>query len=70
MATFFALSLPLIGCAVMMAVCARMMRRGDCRTQTDAGSESTELTELRSEVAALRARLARDTASDRDTQPT
>ncbi len=30
MSTLFALVVPFAGCAVMMLLCTRMMRRGDC----------------------------------------
>ena len=54
MATLFALLLPLAGCATMMFLCTRMMRRSDCAAD---GSDVTEIAQLRAEVDELRARL-------------
>ena len=55
MSTLFALVIPFAGCAAMMLVCTRMMRRGDCATT--GAAESTEVAKLQAEVAELRARL-------------
>jgi hypothetical protein len=62
MSTLFALLVPLAGCAAMMLLCTRMMRRGDCATSGPA--EPAEVAQLRAEVAELRARLDPDTAAD------
>ena len=56
MSTLFAL-VPLAGCAAMMLLCTRMMRRGDCATTP---AESAEVAQLRGEVAELRSRLEPD----------
>ncbi len=55
MSTLFALVVPFAGCAVMMLLCTRMMRRGDCTTTGQA--EPAEVARLRAEVAELSARL-------------
>ena len=67
MSTLFALLIPLAGCAVMMVLCARMMRRGNCRAAGP--TEAVELDQLRVEVAELRARVASNHAPDRDQHP-
>lgn len=65
MSTLLAL-VPLAGCAAMMVLCSRMMRRGDCATT--GMPESAEVAQLRAEVADLRARLEPGTQADPDTQ--
>ncbi|MGH9242938.1 MAG: hypothetical protein ACRD29_01195 [Acidimicrobiales bacterium] len=67
MTTLLASLLPLAGCAAMMLLCARMMRRGDCTTTTTA--EPAEVTQLRAEVAQLRARLEPTAQPDEDQLP-
>lgn len=47
--------LPLAGCAAMMLVCSRMMRRGSCAPAPP--TENTEIAQLRAEIADLHARL-------------
>lgn len=57
MSTLLSLALPFAGCALMMLVCSRMMRRGTCQpAKTDASHD--EVAQLRAEIAELRA--ARD----------
>lgn len=58
MDTLLAFAAPAAGCAVMMVLCARMMRRGDCTPASAADSD--EVTRLRAEVAELRATLGTD----------
>lgn len=67
MSTLFALVVPFAGCAVMMLLCSRMMRRGDCATP--ASAEPAEVGRLRTEVAELRARLEPIAQPDRDARP-
>ncbi len=67
MSTLFALVVPFAGCAVMMLLCTRMMRRGDCATP--ASAETAEVALLRTEVADLRARLEPIAQPDRDPRP-
>ncbi len=57
MTTLFALLFPLAGCAAMMFLCSRMMRRGSCATDTTTPAEAIEIAELRVEVAELRSLL-------------
>lgn len=57
MSTLFALVVPFAGCAVMMLLCTRMMRRGNCAPTTTGQAEPGEVAQLRAEVAELRARL-------------
>lgn len=64
MSTLFALVVPLAGCAVMMLLCTRMMRRRDCATP--ASVETAEVALVRTEVAELRARLEPIAQPDRD----
>ena len=66
MSTLLAL-VPLAGCAAMMLLCSRMMRRGDCATTGT--PEPAEVAELRAEVAELRARLEPDAQPDGDHHP-
>lgn len=47
--------LPLAGCAAMMLVCSRMMRRGNCASAPS--TDSTEIEQLRAEIAELHTRL-------------
>ena len=56
MPALVALVLPFAGCAAMMVVCTRMMRRGAC-APTITEAEPGEVAQLRAEVAQLRARL-------------
>lgn len=67
MTTLFASLLPLAGCAAMMMVCSRMMRRGDCATTAPA--DTAEVAQLRAEVAQLRARLEPAAQPDEDQLP-
>ena len=53
---------PLAGCAAMMLLCSRMMRRGECATSDN--PDSAEVAALRTEVAELRARLQPDAQPD------
>lgn len=55
MLAFVASLLPLAGCAAMMLVCSRMMRRGDCASAPP--TETIEIAQLRAEIAELQARL-------------
>lgn len=55
MPAFVASLLPLAGCAAMMLVCSRMMRRGSCASAPP--TENNELDQLRAEIAELHARL-------------
>ena len=66
MSTLFAF-VPLAGCAAMMLLCSRMMRRGDCATTRT--SEPAEVAALRAEVAELRGRLQPDAQPDGDHHP-
>lgn len=66
MSTLFAL-VPLAGCAAMMLLCSRMMRRGDCDTTST--PESAEIAQMRAEVAQLRAQLEPDAQPDGEHQP-
>lgn len=68
MSTLFALVVPFAGCAVMMVLCTRMMRRGDCATTTGQ-AEPAEIAQLRAEVAELRARLEPVAQPDRASRP-
>lgn len=52
MGTILSAVLPFAGCAAMSLMCARMMRRGQCRP--DAGIDDDEVARLRAEVTALR----------------
>ena len=52
MTTLFAFVLPVAGCAAMMLLCSRMMRRGSC--ETPAAADASELADLRAEVARRR----------------
>ncbi len=67
MSTLLALVVPFAGCAAMMLLCARMMRRGD-HTPADP-ADPAEVAQLRTEVAELRARLEPSTQPDRDIRP-
>lgn len=51
MGTILSAVLPFAGCAAMSVLCARMMRRGPCRS--DAGIDD-EVARLRAEVTVLR----------------
>jgi hypothetical protein len=55
MPAFVASLLPLAGCAAMMIVCSRMMRRSSCTSSPPA--EAVEIGQLRAEIAELQARL-------------
>ena len=55
MPAFVVALLPLAGCAAMMLVCSRMMRRGSCAPT--APTENSEIAQLRAEIADLHARL-------------
>lgn len=66
MSTLFALVVPFAGCAAMMLLCTRMMRRGGCATDL---SQPTEVAQLRAEVAELRARLEPAAQPDRASRP-
>ena len=56
--------LPVAGCAVMMLVCARMMRHGHDHPTADAADDQplhpSEVAQLRAEVEQLRAQLDGD----------
>lgn len=67
MYALIALLLPFAGCAAMMAVCAVMMRRGNCSKATAA--DAGEVARLRAEVAELRARLDPTGQANRDQLP-
>lgn len=54
MESLISLLLPFAGCAAMMFVCARMMRRDSC-SNDQAVSDRAEIDELRAQVAELRA---------------
>ena len=69
MSTLFALVVPFAGCAVMLLLCTRMMRRGDCTTSTTGQAEPTEVAQLRAEVAGLRSRLEPGARPYRATPP-
>jgi len=58
---------PVAGCAAMMLLCGRVMRRGDCAKPGT--TDTAEVEQLRAEVAKLRARLEPDAHTDSD-QPT
>lgn len=66
MSTLLAL-VPLAGCAAMMLLCTRMMRRGDCAP--DSSAQPAEVEQLRAEVAELRARLEPIAQPDPDHYP-
>lgn len=55
MSTLLSLALPFAGCALMMLVCARMMRRGSCEPASTETSQA-DIARLRAEIAELRAR--------------
>lgn len=63
MSTLLAL-VPVAGCATMMLLCGRMMRRGDCAQPGTA--DTAEVEQLRAEVAELRARLVPGAHIDAD----
>ncbi len=67
MTTLIASLLPLAGCAAMMLLCTRKMRRVDCTTASPA--ETTDVAQLRAEVAELRARLEPTAQPDEDQLP-
>ena len=67
MSTLFALLVPFAGCAAMMLLCSRMMRRDGCTTAAPA--DPAEIARLRDEVADLRSRLEPVTSPDRAQSP-
>ncbi len=67
LSTLFALLVPFAGCAAMMLLCSRMMRRDGCATA--ALADPAEVARLRDEVAELRSRLEPVTSPDRAQGP-
>ena len=69
MPTLLASVLPFAGCAAMMVVCSRMMRRGNCAPGANTEADATEVAQLRAEVAELRCRLTETAQRDPDQIP-